>query len=117
MLKCKNCGHEVRIPSKRSHSQNSFYWLYLGIIERDTGQNADDIHEWAKRKFLPPRFIQINGEEMRIPGTTTGLGKGDFTDFMDKISAAVEIPIPDVESAGFISNTAPPVTSYEKETS
>jgi hypothetical protein len=110
MLRCKNCGHEVRLPSKRSDSQNAFYWLYLGIIERDTGQNADDIHEWAKRKFLPPRFIKVNGEEMRIAGTTTGLGKGDFVDFMDKIAAETNVPIPNPEDAGFISNTKPPVT-------
>jgi hypothetical protein len=109
MLRCKNCGHELRIPAKRSDSQNSYYWLYLTIIERDTGQNADDVHEWAKRKFLPPRFIKVNGEEMRIPGSTTGLGKSDFTDYLDKIAAETGIPLPDPEAAGYISNYDKPV--------
>src|SRR4051794_32304271 len=58
---------------ERSNSQNSYYWVYLGVIERETGQNADEVHEWAKRKFLPPRFIKVNGEEMKIPGSTTDL--------------------------------------------
>lgn len=88
----------------RSSSQIRFYWLYLGIIERETGQNADDVHEWAKRKFLPPRFITVNKEEIKIPGSTSGLDKLDFSNYMDKICAATNIPIPDPTEAGFISN-------------
>jgi hypothetical protein len=89
------------VKHHRSGQQNRYYWLYLGVIERETGNNADDIHEWAKRKFLPPRFITVNGEEIKITASTTDLNKNDFTEYLDKISAATEIPLPDPEAAGF----------------
>lgn len=107
MLRCPKCGTEVRPPPTRSTSQNRYYHLFLGIIERETGQNADEIREWAKRKFLPARFITVNGEEMRIPGSTRDLDKSGFTDYLDKISAAVEIALPDPVAAGYISNYEP----------
>lgn len=97
----ENEGRIYRIEPEvntRTLSQNKLYRLFLNAIEFDTGQPADDIHEWAKRKFLPPRIIKVNGEEMRIPGTTTTLNKQEFSDYMDKISAQVGVPIPDTES-------------------
>ena len=95
-----NNGKEFRIEPlvhTRSLSQNSLYHLFLDVIERETGQNADDVHEWAKRKFLPPREIIINGEKMRICGSTTTLNKIQFSDYLDKISSAVNVAIPDTQ--------------------
>ena len=71
MLKCKNCGHEVRPPAKRSDSQNAYYWLYLEVIARETGDNADDLHEFFKRNPPPAKFITVRGEEIRIPSSTS----------------------------------------------
>lgn len=82
----------------RTLSQNKLYRFLLSDTQFETGQPADDIHEWAKRKFLEPRIIKINGEEMKIPGTTTTLKKNEFSDYMDKISAAVGVPIRDTEA-------------------
>jgi len=82
---------------KRSLRQNSFYWLYLGMIESETGENANDLHEIFKRKFLPPRFITVLGKEYKLPASTTKLDKLDFQNYLDKISALTEIPIPDPE--------------------
>lgn len=100
-----NEGKTVRleiVKPTRSNQQNRYYWLFLGIIERETGQNADDIHEWAKRKFLPPRFATINGDEIKIPASTTDLNKNDFTEYLDKIAAEVGIALPDPEAAGYL---------------
>jgi hypothetical protein len=113
MIRCKNCGHEVRPSAKRSGQQNSFYWLYLGVIATETGDNADDLHEFFKRKLLPPQFITVRGEEIKIPASTTDLNKADFGEYMEKICALTGVPIPDPEAAGFISNTKPPVTAYD----
>jgi hypothetical protein len=88
----------------RSLSQNAYYWTYLGIVDRETGQSATDVHEWAKRKFLPPRFITVNGEEMKIPGSTTELDKVAFGEYLDKLSAEIDIALPNPEDAGYISN-------------
>ncbi len=97
----ENEGKVYRIEQQvntRTLSQNKLYRLFLNAIEFETGQNADDIHEWAKRKFLPPRTITINKEEMRIPGTTTTLKKHEFADYMDRIASEVGVSIPDSEN-------------------
>lgn len=93
-----NEGKEVRIERftrKRTLSQNGFYFFYLGIIERETGNSANDLHEYFKRTLLPPKFIKVFGKEIKIPSSTTDLNKAEFGEYMDKISAECEIPIPD----------------------
>lgn len=96
---------------KRSIQQNSYYWLYLGVIERETGNDAEELHELFKVKFLPARSIVIKGKthehEVVVPRSTTSLSKVEFGEYMDKISAFTEIPLPnpkDLEKLGFILN-------------
>lgn len=96
----ENEGKTYRIEllvSTRSLSQNALYWMFLEQIEIETGNNTDDLHEWAKRKFLKPKMIKVNGEEMKIPGSTTDLNKIQFSDYMDKIASEVGVAIPDSE--------------------
>lgn len=89
----------------RSNQQNNFYWLYLGMIESETGNNADDLHEYFKRKYLKPEFIEVFGNEVKIPGTTTKLTKADFTDYLDRICAESGVAIPDpTKLEGYIPN-------------
>lgn len=103
---CKeHIGKILRIEPQvttRTMSQNKYYWLYLEVIERETGNNANDLHEYFKREFLPPKFIKIriNGKEVerKIPASTTELNKIEFGDYLDKISAETNIAIPDSES-------------------
>jgi hypothetical protein len=96
----------VITPEKkgRSLTANSYYWVYLGVIARETGDNADDLHEFFKRKLLPPKFITVRGEEIKVPASTTELSKADFGEYMEKICALTEIPLPDPAAAGYISN-------------
>ena len=54
----------------RSISQNSYLWLFYNVISEETGDDVNSIHEWAKRKFLPPQFITVNKEEIKIPAST-----------------------------------------------
>lgn len=45
----------VRIDQKqddRSSAQNRLYWLWLGQIEKSTGQDKDSLHFEFKKKFL-----------------------------------------------------------------
>lgn len=86
----------------RTHSQNALYWAYLGFIEHETGNLSDDLHEFAKRKFLPPKWIKINGEEIKIPTSTTDLNKIQFGDYMDKICVWSGVPIPNPDEAGYL---------------
>jgi len=93
-----NEGKVFRIEpeiSTRSMSQNKLYWLYLGVIEHDTGNIANDVHEYYRRAFLQPKFIKVMGKEIKIPRSTTELTKNEFSEYMDKISADTGVPIPD----------------------
>jgi hypothetical protein len=88
----------------RTLAQNAYYWVYLGVIERETGENADDLHEFFKRKLLPPVFKTIRGEEIKLPASTTELDKIAFGDYLDKICALTNVPLPNPEDAGYITN-------------
>jgi len=102
-----NKGKKVKIEvvkAKRSDSQNSYYWLYLGIIERETGNTAQDLHDLFKRKFLPPEFKNVLGIELKIPASTTKLSKSDFGTYLDKICALTNVPLPNPVEAGYITN-------------
>ena len=100
----KNEGKRYRIDkveNKRTLTQNSFYWFYLGIIERETGNTANDLHEYFKRIFLPPKYIKVLGKEIKIPSSTTDLKKLEFGEYMEKICAETNVPIPDPKEAGY----------------
>lgn len=92
---------------KRSHSQNAYYWAYLEIIAREHGDTASDLHEFFKRKLLPPRFLKVRGEELRIPGSTKELDKAGFSEYLDKIAVLTVVPLPNPEDAGYVSNYDP----------
>ena len=87
--------------NKRSLSQNAYYWIYLGVIENETGNTADDLHEYFKRKFLRPQEKTILGVEMKLPASTTNLSKHDFSEYLDHIAAITGVPIPDPVLAGY----------------
>jgi hypothetical protein len=78
----------------RSNQQNKLYWAYLRLCEEETGNEANDLHEYFKRKFLPPQFKEIMGETIKLPATTTKLNKTEFGTYLDKISFLTSIPIP-----------------------
>jgi hypothetical protein len=105
-----NEGKLFRIEKQvkpRTLSQNSFYWLYLGVIERETGNNSNDLHEYFRRTLLTPVFITVMGKEIKIPRSTTSLKKGEFGEYMDKISAQTGVPIPDAKAHKEYLDSAP----------
>lgn len=87
-----------KLKSTRTLSQNNLYWKYLDLIEMETGNNADDLHEYFRRTLLPPKFITAMGKEIKIPRSTTELSKTEFSEYMEKISALTLVPIPDTEA-------------------
>lgn len=93
-----------RMKKTRSLSQNALYHLYLSVIERETGNNANDLHEYFKRTLLPPRLIKVMGKELKIPATTTTLTKSDFGEYMTRIEAETNVPIPNPKEAGYYSD-------------
>ncbi len=90
-----------KVKDKRNVPQNRLYWKYLEIIGDDTGNDAQELHEFFKRKFLPPIFSQviIKGKkiEYKRPASTARLDKIQFTNYLDKIASLTDIPIPNSE--------------------
>lgn len=88
----------------RSGNQNRYYWSCLEIIANNTGHNSSELHELFKRMFLPPKFINVLGKELKVPGSTTNLNKSEFVEYMMKIEAEVAsmgitLPKPDNDIA------------------
>jgi hypothetical protein len=96
----ENQGKVFRIEqekSTRTLSQNALYWKFLGVIEMETGNGANDLHEYFRRTLLEPKFITVMGKEIKIPRSTTELAKYEFGEYMEKISALSGVPVPDTE--------------------
>lgn len=111
-----NPGKKLEIHLRepvRSLQQNRLYWLYLEEIERETGNSANDLHEYFKRTHLPPEFITVLGKEIKIPASTTALTKMKFCDYMEKILAECGVEMPDAEKYNEWKNSAPLVTSQK----
>lgn len=79
-------------------SQNSLYWLYLGCIEEETGNDRYDLHDFFKRKFLRVGESMLCGEEVVKTISTSKLDTKQFAEYLRKIasfSAQEGIILPD----------------------
>jgi len=94
----------IPVP-QRSLSQNAFYWgVYLPILAEDTGHTTEELHAWAKKRFLPRTHAVVMGEEVELEKSTKDLTKSEFAEYIMNIEADTGIPAPSPEEAGFISN-------------
>lgn len=91
----------TRDEVKRSMSQHRYYFLFLQVISQETGEEVDDLHQFFKRKLLQPKYITVMGEEIKLPRSTKELTKNEMGEYLDRISALVEIPLPDITKAGY----------------
>ena len=101
-LKDGNYWIEIkRVSAKRSLQQNNYYWFCLRIISETSGHTPEELHEIYKRMFLLPQFIKYRGKELKMPNTTTKLNKGEFFEYMERISAEAAdmgISLPEAKS-------------------
>lgn len=72
---------------KRSTQANRRYWLVIGAIAKETGNDKDEVHEFFKQKFLGERVVEIAGERATVRPSTTRLKKHEFNDYMEKVEA------------------------------
>lgn len=87
-----------KIKRSRTLNQNAYYWLYLGLVASETGDSANDLHEFFKRKLLSPRIVKVMKKEFKLPATTTALNKIEFGEYLDRIAALTGVPLPDINS-------------------
>lgn len=92
----------------RSLAQNAYYWgVVLPAIQTHIEENdgriwsCDDLHEWFRDEFLPPRVIEVMGKPKIIRPSTADLKVGPFAEYLDRIirHASIEmgciVPAPD----------------------
>ena len=85
------------LKSKRSDEQNRYLWLYYEVVSEDTGYTPEEIHEWAKGKFLTRQIKELFGDKVRVKTSTTKLTKGQFSEYLMKIEEATSIPLPNTK--------------------
>lgn len=100
-----NPGKWVRIELEkivRTRSQHNYYWVYLGVLSRETGHSEQELHDWAKKKFLPQRFVTVMGEEVLLEPSTKQLSKAEFGEYLDRICSETGVPLPNPQDAGYL---------------
>lgn len=81
--------------ARRSLNQNAFLWAYYTIIANETGHNENELHKLFKGLFLPKKPIVFKGKTYMMSGSTKDLNKPQFSEFLEKICAETNIPLPD----------------------
>jgi hypothetical protein len=66
---------------KRTLDQNAYYWLILGYIAKDTGQDPQSLHEAFKYRFSSK--VTIKG--LAIPQSTTRHDTLQFTEYIENV--------------------------------
>ena len=95
---------------RRTISQNSLYWKWIGIIADDTGNDADTVHEFFKGKFLPPIEKRVGNWVVQYR-TTTKLEIEDMSAYMIRVQAfagaELGIMLPQPEESTEFTNLPP----------
>jgi hypothetical protein len=69
----------------RSICQNKLYWLWLGAIREETGNDTEDLHEIFAWKFLPPVLREAMGEMIETRQSTAKLSTAEFAKYLEQI--------------------------------
>ena len=73
--------------AKRSIRQNALYWKWIGIIARETGNDADTVSRELCRKFLGYEVRDVLGREVEVVHGTHNLPKERFTELLNAVEA------------------------------
>lgn len=76
-----------REVKKRTIPQNKLYWLWLGCIADETGNDIDALHQYFVKQYLGVETMEIFGEVIERPLSTTKLNTEQFTEYLEKIRA------------------------------
>jgi hypothetical protein len=95
----------TRLRAIRSQQANRYWWgVVVHLFSDHTGYTPEEIHEWAKAKFIPKRLALLNGngdveDEYVIGGSTRKLTTVEFAEFVDEVrkfgNERLDLHIPD----------------------
>lgn len=77
----------VRRREKRSGAQNRLLWAIYTAIADATGHTPEEIHDYCKRRFLPPRVIALGEAEIEVPASTAVQDVPAFSDYVERVQA------------------------------
>lgn len=79
----------------RTTQQNNLYWQWIGIISQHTGNSADMLHLYFKKKFLGVKYVDVLDGCVETICDSHTLSVGDFADYMTQVQvfAATELGI------------------------
>lgn len=87
---------------KRSNPQNQLYWVIVGLVARETGNDKDTVHRFFAKQFIGYDVKLIGEERIAIVRSTATLSTEEFSEYLSKVMAftATElgIIIPDPDS-------------------
>lgn len=92
-----------KVVKQRSFPQNRLMWLWFTCIEKETGTDKNDVHDYYCSLFLQRR-TSINNIDRVVSGGTSKLSTIQFKNFLDKIQAdaasefGIRLPNPDDQS-------------------
>lgn len=86
-----------KVKKNRSLKSNNYYWTFISLIEAETGNSKEDLHNYFKNKYLSHRTGYLNGKEIMLPPTTTNLTTVEMSEYIQKISLECGITAPDPE--------------------
>lgn len=99
----KNGKYKVKIENyaeKRTLNQNALMWMWMACIERETGSDKQDVHDYYCARFLS-REVDINEVTTTVISGTSRLNTLQMTNFMDKVKAdaatefGITLPLPE----------------------
>lgn len=90
--------HVTDAKPTRSAAQNAYWWAYMTEIAHRTGHAPEEIHEWAKDKYLPKRISTVFGKETVIGGSTARLNVTEFSALIESVERDTGITMPPLEN-------------------
>ena len=68
----------------RNNEQNAKYWVWLSILESETGNSKEALHKYFKYEFLT-LDDEILDKKFKVLKSTTKLTKIEFMEYLNKI--------------------------------
>lgn len=69
--------------------QRNLYWLWIGVIASETGNDRDMIHKVLKAKFLGWDEVEVLGKMVKREKSITLLDKREMSEYMTQVEAFV----------------------------
>lgn len=67
--------------------QRNLYWMWIGVIAEETGNDREMIHKALKAKFLGCDEVEVLGKMVRKVKSTKTLDKAQMSAYMTQVDA------------------------------